>query len=62
MNSLLCKKNKEGKENHFGSFLKNEKLNAAVNRITDHIVDRATKGIDNVINKIFTAKKHHSAE
>jgi|SRR6266496_4584204 len=64
MNSLFCKKKnkEEEKENHLGSFLKNEKLNIVVNKITDRIADRAAEGIDKLIDKIFHKKKQHSNE
>ena len=64
MNSLFCNKNnkEEDKESRFGSFLKNEKINTVVNKITEHIADRAADGIDKLIDKIFARKKHHSTE
>jgi hypothetical protein len=64
MNSFFHeKKNKEEEKDYiFGSFLKNEKLNAFVNKITDHITERAEEGIDKLIDKIFHKKKHQSNE
>jgi len=64
MNSLCGKKkNKEdGKDDLFGSFLKNEQLNAVADKITDHIGNRAADGIDKLIDKLFHKKKHPSGE
>jgi F0F1-type ATP synthase delta subunit len=64
MNSFFRKKKttEAEKDSFFGSFLKNEKLNAAFNKITDHIADRAAEVIDQLIDKFFHKKKHHSDE
>jgi hypothetical protein len=64
MNSFFHKKrNKEDeKDSYFSSFLKNERINAVVNKITGHITDGAEKKIDELMNKIFNKKKPHTEE
>ena len=59
MNSILhSEKSKEnGKANFFESAFKNEKVNSFVNRITTHIADRAAKGIDELVDRLFKQKK-----
>jgi hypothetical protein len=39
-----------------GSFIKNERLQQAIDKIVDHLVDKATEGIDVLIDKIFQKK------
>jgi hypothetical protein len=59
MNSIFHKKkNEESSKSHFfDSFFKNDGFNAVVNKITDHIANRASDGIDSLIDKIFHKKK-----
>ncbi|MDP4261304.1 MAG: hypothetical protein Q8941_02125 [Bacteroidota bacterium] len=58
MNSIFRnKKEGEGKAGFFESFFKSESFNAAVNKITEHIVDKAAAGIENLIDKIFRKKQ-----
>jgi hypothetical protein len=59
MNSFRAgKKNKaNGRCGPFESTLKNEALNAAINKISGHIADRAVEGIDSLIRKAFHRKK-----
>ena len=60
MNSITCSKKKKSNENGsaFGDFLNNDKLNSVVGRVTDRIVERAADGIDKLVDKIFSKKKH----
>jgi hypothetical protein len=51
------KSDKNGKGNFFDSAFKNEKVNSFVNRITGHIADRAAKGIDELLDRLFKQKK-----
>jgi hypothetical protein len=39
-----------------GSFLKNERLQHAIDKIVSHLVDKATEGIDTLIEKLFQKK------
>ncbi|MEI9908206.1 MAG: hypothetical protein WDO71_00135 [Bacteroidota bacterium] len=59
VNSIFAmrKDKEEGKSGFFDSFFKNEHFNAAVNKITDRIADRAGEGIDTLIDKIFHKRK-----
>jgi len=60
MNSIGCnKKSKSGENgNPFTEFFNNDKLNSVVSRVTDRIVERAAAGIDKLVDKIFSKKKH----
>ncbi|MGE5107082.1 MAG: hypothetical protein ACM3H8_06030 [Sphingobacteriales bacterium] len=39
-----------------GSFLKNERLQQAIDKIVNHLVDKATDGIDTLLEKLFHKK------
>lgn len=39
-----------------GSFLKNERLQQAIDKIVNHLVDKATDGIDTLVEKLFQKK------
>lgn len=63
MNSISCKSNRheEHKNGFFDSFFKNDSFNATVNKITDHIANRAAEGIEDLLDKIFHKKnKDHN--
>ncbi|HEY6504802.1 MAG TPA: hypothetical protein VIZ28_12555 [Chitinophagaceae bacterium] len=59
MNSFFSsRRNKEeGRSSFFDSFFKNENFTAAINKVTDHIANRAAEGIENLVDKIFQKKK-----
>jgi hypothetical protein len=40
-------------ESFSGSFLKNERIQNAIDKIVNHLVDKATDGLDALIDKLF---------
>ena len=59
MNSFFQKKKHEEKERNsfFDSFFKNENFNGFVNKVTQHITNKASEGIDDLINRLFQKHK-----
>lgn len=59
MNSFSSKKKqeREKKNDFFDSLFKNENFYSAINKVTEHIANRAADGIDSLIDKIFHKRK-----
>ena len=59
MNSVFGKSRQhdESKGGFFDSFLKNESFNAAINKMTENIADKAATGIEILIDKLFHKNK-----
>lgn len=62
MNSFFChKRNKiSEKDSLISEVLDNEKLNSVLGKVTDRMAERAAAGIDRLVDKIFSRKKHAS--
>lgn len=56
MNSIFSRSSSKGesvKEKIFTSFWENEKVQAGINKIVDHLADKTAEGIESLLNKIM---------
>ena len=59
MNSIFgkSKQSDEGKSSFFDAFLKSESFNAAINKMTESVANKAAAGVEALVDKLFNKNK-----